>query len=61
MTNSDFLIPIAVFLASIIGGFTVYEYSAWRTERRLKKWIKKYELEDVTKILKEIKKALIGE
>jgi len=54
-------IPVAVFIATILGGIFVYEYSAWRTERKAKKWVAKYKIEDVFKLLKDIKEALTEE
>lgn len=51
-------IPLAVFIATILGGIIVYEYSAWRTEKKAKKFFAKYKIEDIVKMLQEIKEAL---
>lgn len=67
----EILIPAAIFVASILGGCIIYEYSAWRSMRKMKKFMTKYQIEeklkilnevdlqDVIKTLKEIKEALV--
>ena len=67
----EILIPAAIFIASILGGCIIYEYSAWRTQKKMDKYMKKYQIEeklkilnsidlqDVIKTLKEIKEALV--
>uniref|UniRef100_A0A6M3Y5D0 Uncharacterized protein n=1 Tax=viral metagenome TaxID=1070528 RepID=A0A6M3Y5D0_9ZZZZ len=51
-------IPVAVFFATILAGIVVYEYSAWRTEKKFRKMIAKYKLQDIVNLLQEIKEAL---
>lgn len=56
---SDLITPALIFVATFLGGVCVYEYSAWRTQGKIKKYASLYHLEDVIKILKELKEALL--